>query len=287
MTTSISGILAADLRQCPEVRELADFDATSAHAAAEIGIGALARPSIHRARWMPRSLSRTLSAINGSEQHGITQSANTKELSRVRIRFAFRQRLAEQKLPTARTTLYVGLAVAGLAFWIPPLLRATMSEGESSTNPTVESSSAEPHSLDASAIDESKLEMTRLSRIDGTMVISFASFAAPDRNAAALRSNPNAIVLTTTIIGARRRAAVINGRLYREGDKFSARGESFQLANVFEDHIELVREGKGPGRHRVIVRTAAAGSGETPAPAQLPPSDDRKSSRLLSAPPAS
>jgi hypothetical protein len=205
----------------------------------------------------------------------------------VRIGFAFRQRLAEQKLPTARTTIYVGLALAGLAFWIPPLLRATMSAGESSTNPTVESSSAEPHSLDASSLDESKLETTGLSRIDGTILISFASFATPDRSAAAPRSNPNAIVLTTTIIGALRRAAVINGHLYREGDNFSTRGESFQLANVFEDHIELVREGKGPGRHRVIVRTAAAVSSETPAPAQLRRSDDRKSSRLLSAPPAS
>jgi len=49
----------------------------------------------------------------------------------------------------------------------------------------------------------------------------------------------------------------------------------------------LVREGKESGRHRVIVRTTAAGSGETLAPAQLQRSDDRKSSRLLSAPPAS
>jgi hypothetical protein len=48
------------------------------------------------------------------------------------------------------------------------------------------------------------------------------------------------LVLTTTILGKTRRAAIINGRLYREGDKLVAGSELYRLASVAEDHIELV-----------------------------------------------
>jgi len=65
-------------------------------------------------------------------------------------------------------------------------------------------------------------------------------------------------VLTATILGKTRRAAVVNGRLHREGDRIIAAGELFRLTSVAEDRIELLRDGKelGGDRH-LTVRMAA------------------------------
>lgn len=48
------------------------------------------------------------------------------------------------------------------------------------------------------------------------------------------------IKLTNTIIGRSRRAAIVNGRLYREGDRIVAWGVSYRLTNVADDRVELV-----------------------------------------------
>jgi hypothetical protein len=83
------------------------------------------------------------------------------------------------------------------------------------------------------------------------------------------------IVLTSTILGSSRRAAVINGRLYREGDRLVLSGDTFKLASVAENRIELQHDRKKTGRRtRVIVRTipaeAAAETVAAPGAAGLP-----------------
>ena len=65
------------------------------------------------------------------------------------------------------------------------------------------------------------------------------------------------IVLTTTILGKTHRAAVVNGRLHREGDRIVIAGETFRLASVAEDRIELESVGSHSASARsLIIRRA-------------------------------
>jgi hypothetical protein len=65
-------------------------------------------------------------------------------------------------------------------------------------------------------------------------------------------------VVTTTILGKTRRAAIVNGRLYREGDKIAAGSECYRLAGVAEDRIELVSLAPNAGvKHSVILQPAS------------------------------
>jgi hypothetical protein len=58
----------------------------------------------------------------------------------------------------------------------------------------------------------------------------------------------NSLVVTTTILGKTRRAAIVNGRLYRQGDKIASGSELYRLSGVAEDRIELVSLGTGAKR---------------------------------------
>jgi hypothetical protein len=60
-------------------------------------------------------------------------------------------------------------------------------------------------------------------------------------------------VVTTTIIGKTRRAAIVNGRLYREGDKIAAGRELYRLAGVAEDRIELEALAPSAGVTRSVI----------------------------------
>jgi len=63
------------------------------------------------------------------------------------------------------------------------------------------------------------------------------------------------IRLTNTIVGRSRKAAIVNGRLYREGDRIVACGESYRLTSVAEDRIELVAQHARTGQSsRRIIR---------------------------------
>ena len=65
------------------------------------------------------------------------------------------------------------------------------------------------------------------------------------------------VVLTTTILGKTHRAAVVNGRLHREGDRIVIAGETFRLASVAEDRIELQPVGNHSASARsLIIRRA-------------------------------
>jgi hypothetical protein len=63
--------------------------------------------------------------------------------------------------------------------------------------------------------------------------------------------------VTTTILGKTRRAAIVNGRLYREGDKIVAGSELYRLAGVAEDRIELVALSPSAGAKRSVVLNPA------------------------------
>ena len=67
------------------------------------------------------------------------------------------------------------------------------------------------------------------------------------------------VVLTTTILGKTHRAAVVNGRLHREGDRIVIAGETFRLASVAEDRIELQPVGNHSANARsLIIRRGAS-----------------------------
>jgi hypothetical protein len=71
--------------------------------------------------------------------------------------------------------------------------------------------------------------------------------------ALAERPEEATLILSTTILGRTRRAAVINGRLCREGDQLLAGGETYRLTSVALDHVELVRDaGAAEHTHRVV-----------------------------------
>jgi hypothetical protein len=62
------------------------------------------------------------------------------------------------------------------------------------------------------------------------------------------QAETDGLVLSNTILGETRRAAIINGRLYREGDRLSAGGRAFRVTNIGEYQIELERDGRVQGR---------------------------------------
>ena len=70
------------------------------------------------------------------------------------------------------------------------------------------------------------------------------------------------IVLTATILGKTQRAAVINGRLRREGDAVMIADTCYRLTNVGEDHIELLRTGRPSGAIGSSVPPGVLGDGK-------------------------
>ena len=163
-------------------------------------------------------------------------------------------RLASNGAPAVKQTnwskraAFIVLVLLGLGFWIPPLLRATVWDG------TVADGDAVAGVPDGPVHDESGTAESDVS--SGTARAGAAGVAVPA--ASSSRSATEAIVLTTTILGKTRRAAVVNGRLHREGDRIIAAGEVFRLTSVAEDRIELLRDGKDAGGDRhLTVRMVA------------------------------
>ena len=132
------------------------------------------------------------------------------------------------------------LVVLGLAFWIPPWLRATVGEtGDGVTPP--DDSPREALSSDGE-FTTTKLLETPNANLTAASVPTLGK---------------DVIVLTTTIIGKTHRAAVVNGRLHREGDRIVIAGGTFRLASVAEDRIELQSVGNHSASARsLIIRRA-------------------------------
>jgi hypothetical protein len=141
-------------------------------------------------------------------------------------------RLGGQRL---RRAAWIALFVLGLFFWIPILLRARLGASAVTDKPATDARAASASELPAS-ITESPAAISTL-----TPIASCHSTALKSR-----------LVVTTTILGKTRRAAIVNGRLYREGDKIAAGSELYRLAGVAEDRIELVALAPSAGVKRSV-----------------------------------
>jgi hypothetical protein len=141
-------------------------------------------------------------------------------------------RLGGQRL---RRAAWITLFVLGLFFWIPTLLRARLGASAVTDNPTVDARAGSTSDVPA--------------RIDELSAVNPALTPTASCRSAALTSR---LVVTTTILGKTRRAAIVNGRLYREGDKIAAGSELYRLAGVTEDRIELVALAPSAGVKRLV-----------------------------------
>ncbi len=132
------------------------------------------------------------------------------------------------------------LVVLGLAFWIPPWLRATVGETGDGVTPSDDSP------REALASDDEFTTTKLLEAPDANLTATNAPHACKDM-----------VVLTATILGKTHRAAVVNGRLHCEGDRIVIAGETFRLASVAEDRIELQPVGNHSASARsLIIRRA-------------------------------
>ncbi len=147
-----------------------------------------------------------------------------------------------------KRTAFIVLIVAGLILWIPPLLRATVGEGVDVGSLSAETRDLSSRASNEESADGPKATSTRLSY----PTVDKPSLTGADR-----------IVLTATILGKTRRAAIINGRLYREGDHIVAAGEPLRLTSVGENRVELSSETSGHGsadRHLSLSLTSPQSS---------------------------
>jgi hypothetical protein len=134
-----------------------------------------------------------------------------------------------------KRTACIALFVLGLCFWVPALLRAKLGASAATESATVD---AAPPSDAASPTQ---------------IVAAPAAISSPAQSTC----GPTAVLkskldVTTTILGKTRRAAIVNGRLYREGDKIVAGSETYRLAGVAEDRVDLVALGPGAGAKRSV-----------------------------------
>jgi hypothetical protein len=141
-----------------------------------------------------------------------------------------------------RRFVWIGLFVLGLCFWIPALLRARL--GASAVTDNAASDARTPVAAPACLTETAATTPIASSQGEGRLV-------------AALTSR---LLVTTTILGKTRRAAIVNGRLYREGDKIVAGSERYRLAGVAEDRIELVALAPSAGTKRSVMLQSTAES---------------------------
>jgi hypothetical protein len=142
---------------------------------------------------------------------------------------------------------WIALFVLGLCFWIPGLLRARLGASAVTETPDVGSQTTSDVALPAT-----------MAEAPATIP---AGSAAICRAAAVPTSR---LVVTATILGKSRRAAIVNGRLYREGDKVIAGSELYRLASVAEGRIDFVSLGPGCVTKRIVSLKASAESERDP-----------------------
>jgi hypothetical protein len=141
---------------------------------------------------------------------------------------------------------WIALFALGLCFWIPGLLRAR---------------------LGASAVTETAgVDSGPASDVASPAQLAAAPATIPAGSPATRRvAVPTGrLVVTATILGKSRRAAIVNARLYREGDKITAGSELYRLASVAENRVELVSLGPRGMTKRVVSLKAGAESERDP-----------------------
>jgi len=165
---------------------------------------------------------------------------------------------ADKKTNWSKRAAFIGLVLLGLVFWIPPLLRATVWDGTAGDGTVSDGPAGDADEIAGVSGGPSRdaSHSAECGASSGPTMAIAACGAVRAANSS--RSAMEAIVLTTTILGKTRRAAVVNGRLHREGDRIVAAGELFRLTSVAEDRIELLRDGKElRGDRHLTVRMAA------------------------------
>lgn len=119
----------------------------------------------------------------------------------------------------------------------------------------------------STAIFQSDRDTSRVGRIaysegpasDADLGVSRLKTPVGRSNAHPQQVEDATLILSTTILGKTRRAAVINGRLCREGDELLAGGETYRLASVALDHVELICDARTDGDAHRVVRLMALG----------------------------
>lgn len=139
-----------------------------------------------------------------------------------------------------RQSAWIALFTLGLCFWIPALLRAKLGASAVTGNPAVE---GQPSWIAGAAGPVGPA-------LDPSATI-VSSVSTGGCRATPTPSSP--LIVTTTILGKTRRAALVNGRLYREGDRIVAASELYRLASVKEDRVELVSLAPCAGAKRSVM----------------------------------
>jgi len=144
---------------------------------------------------------------------------------------------ARKRINWPKHAAFTVLVVVGLIFWLPDLLRATVFDTPETAGSLDDATRARETSSPAEGTDA-------IAKSSGTVADSFADTLPTVEKP---RSATENLVLTITILGKLRRAAIVNGRLHREGDRILAAGELFRLTRVADDSVELLREGGDAG----------------------------------------
>lgn len=149
---------------------------------------------------------------------------------------------AGKKINWSKHAALSALIGVGLVFGIPPLLRATVGETGQNSEALDESACASPPISDGGAATPTGADIT--------------ARALPRSDSCP--AGRNAVVLTTTIVGKFGRAAVINGRLHREGDRLAIAGDMFRLTRVAIDQVEVIPDGDSSAvNRRLTIRTTS------------------------------
>jgi hypothetical protein len=168
--------------------------------------------------------------------------------------FASHRTPAGQRINWAKHATFVVLVVCGLIFWVPALLRATVGDTQATAAALDDAARSRDRSATADATEAS-------AKPGGLLSETVLCVERP-------RSAADCLVLTSTILGKSRRAAIVNGRLHRQGDRILAAGELFQLTRVADDRIELSREvgnagGAAAGDRQLTIRLSSSQHGTT------------------------
>jgi hypothetical protein len=142
-----------------------------------------------------------------------------------------------------RRAAWITLFGLGLFFWIPTLLRARLGASAVTDKLTV-GARADSTPLSPAPVKDVPPAIATVCPVTSCPIVEVSS----------------RLVVTTTIVGKTRRAAIVNGRLYREGDKIAAGRELYRLAGVAEDRIELVALGPSAGVTRSVILQPASES---------------------------
>ncbi len=156
--------------------------------------------------------------------------------------FAFNSRPIRMRTTWTRRVGFAVFVAGGLYFSIAPLLRATVGD-RSHTSSACRSSDSESFESSSAREDSPEKRTLAPSRANGLIHASFHS-----------NVDDGGLVLAGTVLGKNRRAAVVCGRLYREGDTILARGRTYRLKHVADDRIEVSPEGSTSPARRIVIR---------------------------------